>query len=92
MRACAEFVGYVIITLMRAIKLFFITTLLALAGCATGPEASTTVASSSAAPASVAPALDVDDSPPLTLIYRTSSSASYSKPNLPSEREIWSWD
>jgi hypothetical protein len=64
MRACAEFVGYVIITLMRAIKLFFITTLLTLAGCATGPEASTTVASSPTAPASAAPALDIDDSAP----------------------------
>ena len=64
MRACAEFVGYVIITLMRAIKLFSITTLLTLAGCATGPEVSTTVASNPAAPASAAPALDVDDTPP----------------------------
>ena len=64
MRACAEFVGYVIITLMRAITLFFITTLLTLAGCATGPEVSTTVASNPAAPASAAPALDIDDSAP----------------------------
>ena len=62
MRACAEFVGYVIITLMRAIKLFSITTLLTLAGCATGPEAPTAVASSSATPASAAPLLEVDDS------------------------------
>ena len=38
MRACAEFVGYVIITLMQANTFFTIASLLILAGCATAPK------------------------------------------------------
>ena len=43
MRACAEFVGYVIITLMHSTKTLFIALFVALAGCATAPEDNTLI-------------------------------------------------
>ena len=47
MRACAEFVGYVIITLMHTTKTLFIALFVALAGCATAPEDNAPIADGS---------------------------------------------
>ena len=43
MRACAEFVGYVIIAVMHTTKTLFIALFVALAGCATAPEDNTLI-------------------------------------------------
>ena len=43
MRACAEFVGYVIITPMQTTKTLFIALFVTLAGCATAPEDNTLI-------------------------------------------------
>lgn len=43
MRACAEFVGYVIITPMQTTKSLFIALFVTLAGCATAPEDNTLI-------------------------------------------------
>ena len=53
MRACAEFVGYVIITLMQMIKPFFIALFVTLAGCATAPNDNTSISDSVASPEEV---------------------------------------
>lgn len=50
MRACAEFVGYVIITLMQANTIFTIALSLILAGCATAPKDSTLIDEESTTP------------------------------------------